>query len=451
MLEQFDFGEHGMVINHADALDRIRTNPRLYQICVRDGDRGHCVQPLEVIDTVWEGGVIQPNRRDIVVWDPNWPNETRVIEITIEPGQPGQYYYDAFTADPWEGNWLLVFEIDPIWESGRHVPSIDTLGVALAQFGVNSLGEFLQLIVSAGWDGSGNFSESGEATLTIPQFNWLRDEPPPLGHLPATLLHRMEFGIPEVTVHNRGSSYKVHSSHEGTMFQYFVDGAQEGTSDDLEFLGSGENVNGLAFQAGGSGRVVEARVALCRNGSSYPAALSFGGLSVPLNTGLTVAELPGALGVELRNDTGQPLSPITKVTVPTATQGGAEPEVLDVPRTDVPAGASMRVVSAGNLNFENMFVDIDHDRDGVPEVSYVYIGETGEFLQTTPGVGPQLDVSKQDDTVTVIWKDLPGWELAFSGDLTDWSRLSSIQVQNGLATWSGQGVPEGGFFRLERD
>ncbi|MDB2673555.1 hypothetical protein N9Y81_01235 [Akkermansiaceae bacterium] len=263
MLEQFDLGGHGLVINHADALEKIRFNPLRYQLCVREGDKGHCVQPLRVIDTVIEDGVIQPHRHNIEVWDPNWPNRTRIIEITIEPGQPGEYFYDAFGGGPWQGNWMFVYEIDSIWEGDRHIPSIDTLAGALSQFGVTSIGQFLQLVVSgdaetmvsvpghsAGWDGAGNFSETGEATIVVPAYNWLRTEEPPLGHPPANMIHRLEFGAPEVTVHNRGENYNFHSSHEGTMFQYFVNGAEDGTEDSLEYLMAGELVTGLDFHAG---------------------------------------------------------------------------------------------------------------------------------------------------------------------------------------------------------
>ncbi|MDA9831060.1 LamG domain-containing protein [Akkermansiaceae bacterium] len=297
LLEQFDLGEHGLVINHADVLEKIRFNPLRYQLCVRDGGKGHCVQPLRVIDTVIEEGVVQPHRHNIEVWDPNWPNRTRVIEVTIEPGQPGEYFYDAFGGGPWQGNWMFVYEIDPLWEGERHIPSIDTLAAALAQFGVTSIGQLLQLVISgdaeamvsvpghsAGWDGSGNFSETGEATLVIPPFNWLRTEEPPLGHLPANMIHRLEFGAPEVTVHNRGESYTFHSSHEGTMFQYFVNGAEDGTSDELAYLMEGELVTGVDFEAGGAGRSVNARVALCEDGGSYPAAMTFENLPVLLGT-----------------------------------------------------------------------------------------------------------------------------------------------------------------------
>ena len=297
LLEQFDLGEHGLVINHADVLEKIRFNPLRYQLCVRDGGKGHCVQPLRVIDTVIEEGVVQPHRHNIEVWDPNWPNRTRVIEVTIEPGQPGEYFYDAFGGGPWQGNWMFVYEIDPLWGGERHIPSIDTLAAALAQFGVTSIGQLLQLVISgdaeamvsvpghsAGWDGSGNFSETGEATLVIPPFNWLRTEEPPLGHLPANMIHRLEFGAPEVTVHNRGESYTFHSSHEGTMFQYFVNGAEDGTSDELAYLMEGELVTGVDFEAGGAGRSVNARVALCEDGGSYPAAMTFENLPVLLGT-----------------------------------------------------------------------------------------------------------------------------------------------------------------------
>jgi hypothetical protein len=464
LLEQFDLGEHGLVINHADVLEKIRFNPLRYQLCVRDGGKGHCVQPLRVIDTVIEEGVVQPHRHNIEVWDPNWPNRTRVIEVTIEPGQPGEYFYDAFGGGPWQGNWMFVYEIDPLWEGERHIPSIDTLAAALAQFGVTSIGQLLQLVISgdaeamvsvpghsAGWDGSGNFSETGEATLVIPPFNWLRTEEPPLGHLPANMIHRLEFGAPEVTVHNRGESYTFHSSHEGTMFQYFVNGAEDGTSDELAYLMEGELVTGVDFEAGGAGRSVNARVALCEDGGSYPAAMTFENLPVPLGTSVGISQLGNSAGVELRNDTGSSLSPLAKVIIPTSIQGGVEPEELDVPRTEVPAGASMRMMRAGGTGFEDLFIDIDHDRDGTPEFSYVFVGGNGEMVQTSPIFETRIEVTRVGSSVRITWRELPGWSLAFSADLENWSAVASVQIEDGMAVWSNDAMPEGGFFRLQRE
>ena len=462
-LAQFELGEHGLVIDHADALDKIRSRPLDFQLCFRDGDKGHCVQPLRVIDTVRdESGTILPNRHDIEVWDPNYPGTIRTMELTIEPGQPGQYFYDGFSP-AWSGNWVFVFEIDEVWDGERHVPSVDTLGVALAQFGVDSLAALLQLIVSGeaepmvssaggavGWDGAGNFSETGSSTLALPQFNWIPNDTPPLGHYPATIVHRLDAGTPTVTMHNRGESYKVHSSHLGTMFQLFVDGGLAGTDDTVGFATPNGKVEGISFAAGSGGRSVAGRIALCRDGASYPAALGFDALPVPNGQSLAMRQLPGASGVELFNETGAAMQPVWRLAQPTATNGGSGPEETELPRVDVPAGASMTVRSVGGLDFENLALDVDLNRDGLPEFSAVYIGATGQFVQMTPGSGPELDVTVANGVVMVSWQEIPGWDLAVSQDLVAWSRVNGVVVQNGIATWSGQGMAEHCFFRLER-
>ena len=235
------------------------------------------------------------------------------------------------------------------------------------------------------------------------------------------------------------------------MFQYFVNGAEDGTEDSLEYLMAGELVTGLDFQAGGTGRVVDARVAICENAESYPAAMTFENLSIPLGTAVGISQLGNAVGVELRNDTGSSLSPLAKVTIPSLTQGGSEPEELDVPRTEVPAGASMRMIRAGGPSFENLFVDIDHDRDGTPEISYVFIGGSEELIQTSPVFEPKIGVTRVGASVRVTWRNLPGWSLAFSEDLDDWSAVAGVQVQEGIAIWTSGGLAEGGFFRLQRE
>lgn len=235
------------------------------------------------------------------------------------------------------------------------------------------------------------------------------------------------------------------------MYQYFVNGAEAGTADEIEYLMAGELVTGADFQAGGAGRTVDASVALCEHGESYPAAMTFESLSVTLGTSVGILQLGNAVGVEFCNDTGNAISPVTRVTIPTSIEGGTEPEELDVPRTEVPAGGSMRMMRAGGPTFDNLLVDIDHDRDGVPECSYVFIGEDGELVQTSPIFEPELEVTWVGAFVQVSWRNLPGWSLAFSADIEDWSPVEGVQVEDGLVSWSSDDFAQGGFFRLERE
>ncbi|MDA7865728.1 hypothetical protein N9A70_03010 [Akkermansiaceae bacterium] len=155
--------------------------------------------------------------------------------------------------------------------------------------------------------------------------------------------------------------------------------------------------------------------------------------------------------MELRNDTGSSLSPLAKVIIPTSIQGGVEPEELDVPRTEVPAGASMRMMRAGGTGFEDLFIGIDHDRDGTPEFSYVFVGGNGEMVQTSPIFETRIEVTRVGSSVRITWRELPGWSLAFSADLENWSAVASVQIEDGMAVWSNDAMPEGGFFCLQRE
>ncbi len=454
-LEQFTFAAGPDRINLRDQIEKIRGQETRWILCLRNGDKGHCVQPLRIVD-------IDANTKQIEIWDNNFPERTRTIDIDLSG--PHRYTYNGLSnpavidedtgavlapATPWSGNWIFVYEVDPLYDAARHVPSIDTAGYALGRFGVTHLWDLLQLIVSgdaepsitagdgstAGWDAAGDYGETGDGIAAIPNFNWIPGEAPDLGHHPMSFHVRTDGGAPLTRIHNRGESYKIHASHHGTMFQFFVSDGIPDATDAFTYSiatvpdgagGTTERVDGACFEAGAGGREVEARVVLCQDATRYPGAVTMEKVRVAQGgQAMVVAHLDGT-GFSFTNHTGADVEPSFNIVTPGP--AGALPQVRDTPELFIPAKAVLTVESPDGSDFENLLFLLDEDGDGADDKLRQYRAGTGEFVAYIPPAEPYLRLGDDGDpgTVTLIHPLAPqGWELQASESLAegDWSPL----------------------------
>lgn len=411
LLEQFHVTPLGLNLN--DQLETIRARPTDWMLCIRFFDKGHCVQPLRVIDEVRDdAGNIRPGIRQIAIWDCNFPNQTRFIEINLNTNQ---YRYDGgFTTDPvWTGNWLFVHEVDPLYNGQRHVPSIDTLAYSLGQFGVTHLWELLQIVVSneaepmitvgdesrVGWDKDGEFVETGSETIPIPSFNWLLTDE---DHHPVKFVHRMDRSAPVIDLHNRGGSYKIHTSHHGTIFQLFVSDGEENFTDRLTYQQSKERVLGLRFETAEKSRprMVSPRIALSRNATDYPVAITLSEVAVPASQSISFASDPDGMGMTFDNDTSAAMAPTFTFT--SVNPMGDFPVIDLTPALALPAGSRLAIASPDGNDFRNLVLTIDHNRDGIPERSLQYLAHSKQFFLHHAGNEPALSVTREANGTVVL-------------------------------------------------
>lgn len=460
----FDGPDH---IDLRDQLNKIRTSPTQWLLCVRKGSSGHCVQPLRVIDTA------DPDFKQVEVWDNNRPGRRMTIDFDLSG--PQRFTYDGgFEGGPWHENWVFVFRTDPLYDGERHVPSLDVVGAALGRFGVTHLYELLQMLVTgdaepeitagngnkAGWDASRSFLEGGSQTVAIPNFNWVPGEVPALGHFPVSFHHRMDHGAPFVEIHNRGSSYKFHQSHHGTMFQIFVDGGVDGTRDQINMIQSGNRVLGMRFTAGPGGRVAGTRAVFSRNASSFPGAVFMQNVAVPAGTSIEVEVRPDNSALTFSNKTGVFISPNFDIVVPSS---AAIPDIYDTPSVGMPAGSNLTIFTPDALDYANLVFAHDSDGNGKAEQFLQFIAATGEFvpyLATTPPYlrilsGP-LQGQQGPEIVLVQPQGYPDWHLEWSQTLEegDWDPPDFKQIsqwhRNGETFYAVPLSTTRRFFRLAR-
>ncbi len=431
-LEQLSFDYHYDMVDIAAQLDRIRGRELEFMLCLSNGDQGHCVQPLRVIDTA------DPNLKHIEIWDNNFPDQRRVIDIDLH-GSDTYTYDGGFSDGVWVGNWLHVYEVDRIYDHQRHVPSVDIVGYALAEFGVTHLSDLLQLLVSGeaeplatagdggqtGWDAAGEFVNTGREAVPIPHFNAIPGEVPPMGHHPVSIHHRTHLGAPAVELHNRGTDYTVHQSHHGTMFQAFVSDGVDGTSDRLKYKEDAGRVLGVTFTAGVGGREVRQRIALCKRAREYPAAIGIGPMRVPEGASVGIETFADGNGFALHNDSGLDAAPSFEIVLPGA--GGPEPRILDTPAHGIPDGSTLTVRSPDGSSFARLRFDLDLDRDGSPERTLQFDPERAEFgpLQPASRPEPRLFANPEGDGQLILAyaEGHPDWQIESSADLADWRAL----------------------------
>jgi hypothetical protein len=130
------------VANPVDVLNRVRSNPNDYTACVytRDFGGGHCITPYGVIDNMrLDTNAVTPmaaaNFSLIKIYDNNWPEEERYIEVDrIE----NTFRYNGGTAvGIYEGAGLFHVPAS-VYRSARHAPDPFFLG----QYGL----EFLRIL-----------------------------------------------------------------------------------------------------------------------------------------------------------------------------------------------------------------------------------------------------------------------------------------------------------------
>ncbi len=387
LLEQFSIFQDGLIsINLRNQVARLRDRLLDKMVCFAIGERGHCVQPLRVID-------VDPNNVRIEIWDCNRPEQTRFIEIDLAANR---YTYEFGGDDTWVGNWLFVYEVDPIYNQKRHVPSIEQIVFDLSRFGVTHLWEFFQLFVSGeaeplvtagdgsqiGWANTGEFFESTEETVLIPNFNWILGENPPLGHHPMGIFHSPSAGIPSIEVQNRGERYFLHGSHHGSMFQFEVNGGVNGTTDQVSCRHrSGSNqILGFNFRAGERGRTIESRMTLCRDNECHPLGVIISPVAVPEGTQLGIEILPDATGFLLDNDTGVTIRPRMEVLTAGDFGNPDQPWQTGIVNFPILAGARLSANSLDGVDLLNLAYTLDIDRDGVPEERRIYQARTGSIV-----------------------------------------------------------------------
>ena len=435
-LGQFSFAAGPDRINLRDQIEKIRGEELEWIMCIRDGEKGHCVQPLRVID-------VSDDIKQVEVWDNNHPDEVRTVNFDLRG--PHRYLYDGgFEGGPWNENWVFMYHVDTLYDGVRRVPSADSVGAALSEFGVTHLWELLQLIVSgdaepmitagdgsrAGWDADGTFSESGTGIASIPNFNWIPGESPPLGHHPMSFHVRTDAGAPLAEIHNRGEAYKIHASHHGTMFQFFV---SDGIVDEIDLMtdiivavptddgGTTNRVAGTCFEAGNGGRDVEVRIALCQNATSYPAAVTMEAIRVQAGGQAMLQTHLDGTGFTFTNNTGGGVDPNFNIIVPGP--AGTGPVVRDTPDLFIPDKAVLTVESPDGSDYGNLLFLLDENGDGAFELSLQYIAATGDFAPYVPPAAPYLliGIAGAPATVTLVHPLEPqAWELQRSTDLVDW-------------------------------
>jgi len=462
-LSQFEYHDR-VVTDLTDSLALMAPNPRNYHLCMRDGDKGHCVQPLKIVEEVSDAaGIIQPNRRQIEIYDPNHPGETRVIEVDLALNR---YTYDGFSP-MWSGSWMMIYRTDPLVSGNRHIPSIDALGAAIDPLGVGGMSQLLQMIVAGdaevmatspdggqlGWNAAGDFVETSTESWPIPVFNWSELTVPPLGHHPVNMVHRLNNGAPDLAIRAHGSQYVFHGSNRGTIFQAFIGGALTGQTDALTFTRDGNAVDGIRLQPQAS-RTAKMLIALSPNEIEYPAAISVANVNIPGSASATLRVLPGSAGVEFVNDTGLAQTPSVEIALPLP-KGTPGPSLKTPPALVVPAGAALRLRSPDGIDFSQWVMELDFERDGNLDRRWNYDTATGlriELAAPDP-VLPVLTLTRTQGGGKLTWIDTPGWVLTTSNNLQTWDEVSGTTVQQGTASYTftipGMNTTKL-FFRLEK-
>lgn len=460
-LDQFDVDPDlgGLITDMNDALNLLRAHPLNYHLCMHMGDKGHCVQPLRVIEEILDPGTGEPMplRKAIEIYDSNHPEELRLIQIDLAVNR---YTYDGF--DPaWTGQWMPLYLTEPLATGEHHIPSLDTLATAIAPLGIRGVYELLQLIVGGdaeplvtstnggqlGWLADGTFVRTSTETWPMPVFNWRDDDVPPLGHYPVTMLHRMTGGVPRVTIHGRGPTYTAHIAHHGGMTRLLVEQAADGEDDELGFLQDGEIVGGLRLTPIGE-RTLEALIALCRNRTEYPAAFTFNNITVPAAQSIAVRALPGAAGVEFFNDTDLAQDLVLAIHLPAPDT--TTPRRVSLPARRVPRHSRFRAFDAGGGSFSNLILEVDLWGDGLPDARWSFSTETGYTEELLP---PVLSIARiEPDALKVSWLWRTNWSLRASPNLGGWGVVTGATDDGGIGVFGlPESTPGPQFFRLEQD
>ena len=445
-----------IITNMGDAINLMAPNPLRYHLCIRMGDKGHCVQPLRIITEVRDGGgVIQPHLRQIEIYDPNHPQTRRVIQINLTTNT---YTYDGFSS-LWSGRWMPIYETTPLITGGRHVPSIDNLTTAITRLGVPGLFDLLQILVSGdaepmitdavggktGWDATGTFVETSAETYPLPIFNWSDDVVPALGHHPVPMYHRMTAGPPQVSIRGRGASYKIHGSHHGHVFQYFVDDAVDGQSDQLAAVHDGPLVTGLRFAAGEGTRRVKAVLLPCVELSQYPAGFELVGLNVPAGQAVSLNVAADSAGFVFTNETSLLQGATARMILPNG--ASTEPEFVPFTLPSVPPQTSI-AVRRSTPDFRQLLIEIDLGRDGIADSLRSHNTATGVSTET---INPVLRMQQAGADFELSWLANPDWKLTTSPDLNQWTDAPPVSTSAGvsrLTVTPQAGSPQ--FYRLER-
>ncbi len=413
-----------------DQYARIRAHPRGQLLCFRRSltGSGHGVLALATRD---EGtnldGTPNPNMRDVLVYDPNWPGQIRVLHLEMNFSL---FYYDGFDP-PWVGNLVVVHDIRNFWEQRpRNLITLDSLGAAIDRLGARGLAELLAMLVGGdaqplvttapgqqvGWKSDGAFVETEPFAVSIPQFNFIPGGKEP----PAQLYLPLSNAPPQLEVNLKGKTYAVHVAHQGTMFQLFVEGGVSGDIDRVNFSNDAGRLGSLRFAPQRLRGKVTPRIALAEKGSNYVGSFAWEGLLIPAGKAAEFRALPERRGVELLNDTGAATQPLVSVVVP----GVDGVQTNQFGPFTVPAGAAQGLLMQ-SADGKALRAELDLDRDGTPEfVSLVAPASGGPI---TP---PTLAVSREGELIHVSWPLGPGaWALERTDQLgvgAKWTRVSEV-------------------------
>lgn len=424
---RFDAGIYA-VMN--DQLTRLRTGSGRKLICFREGlfDGGHGVLALAVRDTGTNlDGTPNPDMRDVVIYDPNWPEQTKILHLNVVNNR---FYYDGFNP-PWVGGMLAVHNVREFWEvRPRNLISVDSLGVVIDQLGVRGLVDLFAMLVSGearpmvttgpgqqiGRNADGTRVETAPDAVSVPSWGYVPGGPAG----PSQIFLKPRPTPPQLDVQLDGGKYAMNVMHLGHMFQLFVEGGAKGETDRVNFGQDGTNLVSFQFTPQNLRSKVTPRLAIAENGSNYVASFSWDGLQVPGGKSAGIRAFPDRRGAELANDTGLPLQP--RISVVTPDPGGVQTNEFGP--FNLPAGAAHRALLA-SADGKRLRTETDLNRDGVPEfIAFVVPGIPD------PASPPALEALPAGGLVQIRWKLTSGeWALEQTDELgagANWSAVSAV-------------------------